>query len=154
MLQSGFSTGLRNFMLDGGSAKTALNNGFLDFFSAPTSSNLAPDDATTGATLIATLTLDGDGSTGLTFGAATNAALPKATGHLWKGLVLASGTVAFARFRGASDTNTDASTTSKRTQVSVATAGADINLPGGVTFVANGTNTIGLDNFEIDLTNL
>lgn len=151
MMQSGFSTGLRNYVGDTGSLKTAMNNGFLDIFSAPTNPDIGPDDATTGATLLATLTLDGDGSTGLTFGTAVNGALPKATGHTWQGLILATGTAVFARFRAAGDSSTTASTTAKRAQGTVSTAGADINITAGVNLVANGTNTVGLDAFELDL---
>lgn len=144
------STGLRNYALGTGSVKAALTAGFLKIFSAASNPLLTPDDATTGATLLATLTLNADGSTGLTFGTAAAGVLPKTLAEVWSAIIAASGTAAFYRFCESGDAGTAASSTAKRIQGSVGTAGTDLILA-SIALVANGSNTVGVASYEIDM---
>ena len=119
------STGLRNQMLDTGSLKNALDNGFIHIYSG---SPPATADAAATGTLLLTLTESGDGSTGLTFEAsAANGVISKATAEDWQGTVSTSGLAAWYRHVGSADTGVS-STTEPRIQGTIAAAGADMNM--------------------------
>ncbi len=121
------STGLRNAMLDTNSFRGGLNGGLLGIFKGTVPA--AVDDATSGATLICTVSVDGLGG-GLGFEAAAVAGvLSKAAAETWQGTVINSGgTATFYRFYESGGDPTAASTTEQRIQGSVGVAGADLNL--------------------------
>ena len=122
------STGMRNALLLGGSTggvSGALGSGFLYLYDGT-----QPASADTGAsgTLLGKVTVDDDGTTGLTFDAPSAGVLAKAAAENWKFHGLASGNVGWFRFSEASDTPTSTSTTAKRIDGLVGTAGADANI--------------------------
>jgi len=117
------STGLRNAMLDTGSLKAQLDGGFVKIYAGAIPSDA--DATLAGATLLCTITLNGDGATGLTMAAAAvGGALSKATG-IWSGTNATGGTASFWRFVKTGDTGA-LSTTDKRLQGLAATSGAEL----------------------------
>ena len=117
------STGLRNAMLDTGSLKAQLDGGFVKIYAG--SVPVSADETVVGATLLCTITLNGDGTTGLTMAAAAVAgSLSKATG-IWSGTNAVGGTASFWRFVKTGDTGV-LSTTDKRLQGLAATSGAEL----------------------------
>ncbi len=114
------STGLRNKMLDTGSLKSRLDGGFIKIYAGAVPTDA---DATLGsATLLTTITKDGDGVTGLTLAAAAvSGAISKNT-DVWSGINATSGTATFWRFIKTGDTG-GASTTDERLQGLAATSG-------------------------------
>jgi len=94
------STKLRNNMLL--ALKTSLDGGVLRIYAGtvPATSNASIGSAT----LLCTLTLAGDGVTGLTFdGTPADGVILKNTSEAWKGTNIASGTASFYRFSGLTD---------------------------------------------------
>jgi hypothetical protein len=85
--------------------KSALDGGFLYIFDGPVPATAAA--ATTGATLIATITKDGDGVTGLTFDTPTTGLLSKTAAEAWEG-TSSGGTAVFFRFCESGDTDPEA----------------------------------------------
>lgn len=119
------STGLRNYMLDTGSLADALALGFINIYAGSPPADA--DAAIGGATLLLQLTESGDGSTGLNMAAAAvNGVLSKLGSETWQGTVLATDTAAWYRHVEAADDGS-ASTTLKRIQGVISTAGADMN---------------------------
>lgn len=130
------STGLRNAMLVTGSLKSVMDGGFIKIYAGtiPETADAALDSAT----LLRTVTVDGDGVSGLTLGTvATNGQLPKNAAETWKGTNVATGLATFYRHVTASDDGT-LSTTQARIQGKVAEFGAEMNL-------ANPTLTSGIE---------
>jgi hypothetical protein len=80
--------------------KAELDDGFLYIFDGPIPASAAA--ATSGATLIATITKDGDGTTGLKFAIPTTGLLSKDPGETWEG-TSSGGTAVFFRFCEAGD---------------------------------------------------
>lgn len=123
------STGLRNQVLDTGSIKSALANGFIRVYSSTIGNIPATADAAIDPgvhTLL--LTVYGDGiSTGLNLGVASGGAIGKAAGETWAGTVLATGNAVFFRYVAAGDTGA-ASTTQARLQGRVGVSGAELNI--------------------------
>jgi hypothetical protein len=119
------STGLRNYMLDTGSAKAGLNLGFIKIYAGV---EPATADASLGsATLLCTLSNNSTG-TGLTLEAAAAAGIIlKNAAETWSGNNVAGGVAAFYRHVAPGDTGAS-STTERRVQGSIATAGADMNM--------------------------
>ena len=118
------STGLRNRMLDTGSAKNRLALGFIKLYSG---TEPATADSTVTGTLLSTISVSGNG-TGLSLEtAAVSGVLAKLAGQVWSGAIVASGAAGYYRFSAAGDTGAT-STTEERIQGSVGLAGADINL--------------------------
>lgn len=118
------STGLRNYMLASGSFKQALAGTVIRVYggTAPASA----DDAIGAATLLCTISVDGDG-TGVTLDAtASGGVITKNTSEVWTGDVTASGTATFFRMEFAADTGAF-STTAVRMQGTVGLVGADLN---------------------------
>ena len=118
------STGLRNYMLASGSFKQALAGTVIRVYggTAPASA----DDAIGAATLLCTISVDGDG-TGVTLDAtASGGVITKNTSEVWAGDVTASGTATFFRMEFAADTGAF-STTAVRMQGTVGLVGADLN---------------------------
>jgi hypothetical protein len=119
------STGLRNGMLGTGSFKSLMDGGLLKVYGGAVPASA--DAALGGATLLVTISLNGAGG-GLSFdAAAADGVIVKTASELWTGTVGTSGTATFYRFVAAGDDGT-ASTTQKRVQGTVGTAGADGNI--------------------------
>jgi len=138
-----FSTGLRNNMLNTTGLKGSLDLGFLHIYTGvqPTSS-----DSPVQGTELLKITVDG-GGTGLTLTVATLAVIQKAVVENWKGDGLTDGVAGWARFKSATDTNTD-NTTDARIDMSVAQTGGDLNLS-NTTVVTGAPTTV--DIFQITM---
>ncbi len=120
-----FSTGLRNGMLSGLSLKAALNGGSLLLFSGPVPPTA--DAAATG-TVLMSLTVGGDGTTGLTFGSAADGVISKSEAEVWAtSAVDTSGTISYFRFVSSTDSGGD-STTEARIQGTAGIVGTDLVL--------------------------
>lgn len=144
-----------------GAAKDALDAGFCTIFSGPVPA-AAGDALDTGAdhTQLARLTLDNDGTTGLTFDTAVAGLLAKPSGDVWEGTVAFDGaedgettlTPTFFRFTPAGDDPT-ASGTGARLQGSVGgpSSSAEMKLE-GTTLTDNGSNTAVVATFNVRLT--
>jgi hypothetical protein len=138
--------GARNAKL--ASLKSALDNGFLSLYSGTMPAE--PGDALSGNTELSKFTESGDGSTGLTFAAASGGAMTKTIAEIWKGLVTNSGTATFFRMYDSSDNPANASSTKVRLQgtVGLPGSGADLILE-AVALVDNGTNGVGTADFTL-----
>lgn len=135
------STGARNCMLGDGShqgLRAGFAAGFLYLYDGT-----QPATADTGATgnLLGKVTLNGDGTTGLTFDAAASGVLSKAAAETWKFTGLLAGTVGWYRFSAAGDTPTNTSTTAIRVDGLIATAGGDANMS-NTTVAVGAVNTV------------
>jgi hypothetical protein len=108
------STALRRHMLVDGAFIAALDGGRLRIFSGAVP---ATADAAETGTLLAELTVGGDGATGLTFdAAAATTSIAKTTGESWgEDSILASGTASYYRFVADGDSG-GVSTTEARVQ--------------------------------------
>jgi hypothetical protein len=102
--------------------KSELDGGTLKIFSGPVpaTAGAAVDGA---SVLLAEITVDGDGSTGLTFTTPTTGTLNKSASEDWicLGTNVTSGTATFYRFTEAGDAGTALSTTHSRIQGIVGT---------------------------------
>lgn len=123
------STGLRNKMLDTGSLKTILANGFIHVYASAIANIPATADAAIDSGLhTKLLTVYGDGiSEGLNLGTAGSGAIGKDPGETWAGPVLATGNAVFFRYVAPGDTGA-ASTTEARLQGRVGISGAELNI--------------------------
>lgn len=142
------STGLRNKMLDGGSGgglKGALAAGFIWIY--PGSQPSSADTGATG-TLLGKVTVNGDGSTGLTFDAAASGVSSKAAAETWRFTGLADGQAAWFRFTASGDTPTANSSTAARLDGTIGTAGADMNIA-NTNIVTGAISTV--DNYTVTL---
>lgn len=120
-----FSTGLRNGMLSGLSLKAALDGGSLRLFSGPVP---ATADAAATGTVLMSLTVGGNGTTGLTFGSAADGVISKSGAEVWAtSAVGTSGTISHFRFVSSTDSGGD-STTEARIQGTVGIVGTDMVL--------------------------
>jgi hypothetical protein len=142
------STALRNYMLDSGSFKAAMDLGFLKIYegTVPADADAALDTAG----LLCTLSVDGLG-TGLTWEAsAVSGVLSKTTSETWQGQNTDSGTATFFRFVQPADTGA-ASTTELRVQGTVGLVGAELNLS-SVTLTIGAVQTV--NHFNVALPSL
>lgn len=123
------STGLRNKVLDTGSLKSVLANGFIHVYTSTVSDIPATADAAIDpAKHTKLMTVYGDGvSSGLNLGTANAGAIGKAAGETWAGPVLVSGNAVFFRYVATGDTGA-LSTTEARLQGRVGVAGAELNI--------------------------
>jgi hypothetical protein len=117
------STGLRNGMLVTGSFKSLLDGGFVKIYAGTVPS--AADDSLGSATLLCTITKNGDGTTGLTINTVAAAGAVTKAAEVWSGTNAATGTATFWRFVKTGDTGA-LSTTDVRLQGLAATAGAEL----------------------------
>lgn len=122
------STGLRNKLLDGGSSggiKGSFNLGFISIRSGS-----QPTTADVGATgdQLGIVTVGGDGTTGLTFDAASAGTIAKAVAETWRFVGLIDGTAGWFRLYAPGDTITNASSSAARLDGAIGTSGADLNL--------------------------
>jgi hypothetical protein len=119
------STGLRNYLLDTGAFKTAMDLGFLRIYKGAIPASA--DDSLGAATILVEISVDGLG-TGLTFeAAAISGVIAKATAETWQGTCSDSGTATFFRFVQPADTG-GAVPAELRAQGTVGTVGAELNL--------------------------
>lgn len=118
------STALANYLAVTGSMKGALDGGKMYVYAASAIPDTA-DEALSGATLLATVTESGDGSTGLTYeSTASNGVIQKSASEVWKTLAanITAGTALFYRFCVGSDDGSGAAGASDyRTQGSIGT---------------------------------
>lgn len=143
------STALKNAVASTGSLSSQLDSCFLQFFDGPIPANA--DAAIDGSSaLLCKVAASTDGTTGCTWDAAVNGALPKKASETWDGLIAVSGTPTFCRITvGADDgTDEDTGTTKKRVQCTAGGTGNDIVFSDPA-FVANGSNRKGLQVFEL-----
>jgi len=122
------STGLRNYMLDTGPVKTALNLGFIRIYNGtpPLTADAAIGSESTND-LLCTISNDA-GVTGITMAAAAaSGAISKNSSETWRGTNGNSGVASFYRHVGSAD-DTTLSTTQPRIQGSVALAGGEMNI--------------------------
>lgn len=119
------STGLRNGMMGSQGFKALMDGGRVRIYAG--TEPATADAALGGATLLNELTVNGDGSTNLTFAAPANAVITKASGEVWSGTSVATGVATFFRYVKPADAG-GASTTDLRIQGTVAALGADMNL--------------------------
>jgi hypothetical protein len=143
------STGLRNYLLDNGSVKDALDGGLIKQYSGPVPAT-ADDALAVGNTLLRTISLTGTGA-GISFdAAAVDGTLSKDPAEVWKGTIVATDTATFYRHVAVGDDGT-LSTTQARIQGSIGVAGAEMNVS-TVAFVTGVENT--LNNYTLTLTTL
>lgn len=138
------STGLASHLAVTGSLKSALDGGFLFWFSGPEPASA--DDAIDGSSVkLLTVTKDGDGVTGLTFeAAAADGILTKTAAEAWSGVFAASGAATFYRYCEAGDAGTAASTTAKRVQGPIGTTVASEGVVPSTDVVSGNTQSIDL----------
>lgn len=119
------STGLRNYVLDTGSMKSALDGKIITIYSGPIPASA--DDAIGSAIPLVVISVDGAG-TGVTMApSASGGQLSKNPSEVWQGTILNSGTASFFRMQTAADGG-GASTTAVRVQGVCALDGGDMNL--------------------------
>lgn len=119
------STGLRNRLLDTGSARDALAGGFVHIYAG---AEPATADAAIGAaTLLCTIYSDGAAAGLHLAAAAVDGMIQKASAESWTGTVTVTGQATFFRHVGPSDTGA-ASITEPRLQGKVAVSGGELNI--------------------------
>lgn len=136
----------RNRLLDGGvngGVKACYDLGFINIYQGS-----QPSSANTGATgaLLGTVTVNGDGSTGLSFDAAVAGVISKAAAQSWKFVGLTAGIAGWFRLYTAGDTPASTDSTKPRIDGAVGTSGAELNLSNVAIAVAQ-VNTV--DGFTI-----
>lgn len=136
------STGARTKFLNAG-VKPTLDDGFIYLYAGtqPTS----PDTGAT-AQLLGKVTVEADGTTGVTLDTAVAGVLSKAVAELWQFSGLADGQVGWFRFSEAADTPTATSTANARIDGSIGTAGGNLNIS-NTNIVTDAINTV--DGFTI-----
>lgn len=140
------STGMRNYVLSGGSFKGALDGGLITIYDGTPPAG--PDDVLSGNNLLVTISLSGGGS-GINFeSAAVDGVLSKAAAETWQGTNAATGNASFFRWAESGGSPGSASTTEKRIQGTVAVAGADLNLS-AIGLTSGATQTV--DFFNVTL---
>ena len=143
--------------------KASLDGGFLYVFAGPVPANAADalnvvDDHTE----LVKMSVNGDGTTGLTFATATGALLSKTVSEVWKGVIAFSGAEdtettlvpTFYRFCATGDNGRGAAT-GPRVQGTVGgpSSGADL-VRATNDMTDNGTNETGVSSFFLTLSNL
>jgi hypothetical protein len=138
------STGLAAHLAVTGSIKAALDDAFIWIYSG--TEPATADAALSGNTLLAKISVGGDGSTGLTFDATpVNGVLVKTAAETWQGTVVADGTASF--FRMAATDPSAASTTEKRLQGDIGTTMLNALTVTNTTFTTGDVKPI--DQFQI-----
>jgi len=139
------STGLRDHMLVTGSLKAALDTGFIKIYAGTPPSDADADLGS--ATLLCTISKNGDGVTGLSLSATAVSGSVSKANEVWSGVNATSGTASFWRFIKAGDTGT-ASTTAIRQQGLAATSGSELIMT-SVSLAGGATQTI--DYYSVNL---
>lgn len=136
---------------------TELADGFLHLFAGPVPAD--PDaalDMMNDHTLVCTITKDGDGTTGLTFGTAAASALPKNPAETWAGTAAFDGaddgetelTLTFFRYCAAGDNGQGAGSTSPRLQGTIGATGSGADME-RASAVVEAAEVISIDAFYI-----
>lgn len=109
---------------DGNGLGGTLDGCYIDIYSGapPATADSAPI-----GTKLGTVSIDGVGSTGLTFAAPSAGSVSKTVAENWKAVGIAIGTAGWFRVRSTSDDN-QAGTTYPRIDGTVAKTGADLNM--------------------------
>lgn len=137
------STGLRDHLLTTGDFQAAVDGGVIRIYNGPVPATA--DAALSGNTLLVTISNNSAG-TGITMNAASaGGVLGKNSAEVWSGTVVANGTPTFYRFSPLTD-DFLLSTTAKRVQGTVGTAGFDLNFA-STTFVVNEVKRV--DTYDI-----
>lgn len=132
------STGLRDHILATGDFQSAVDGGVIRIYNGPVPATA--DAALSGNTLLVTISNNSAG-TGITMNAApAGGVLGKNSGEVWSGDVAANGVPTFYRFSPLTD-DFLLSTTAKRVQGSVGSAGYDLNFA-NTSFVVGETKRI------------
>jgi len=146
------SEGLRDYLLDTGSFKDAMDDGILEIYSG--SEPTDPEDATTG-TLLVQITDNSQAvgvGTGVDMAATASAGvLTKDLGQVWSGVVSITGKAGYYRLVEYADRNGTgggSSTTALRVQGTIAEIGGDLNL---VDDDITATNTLTINVFSVAL---
>lgn len=142
------SDAARNRLLDGGAnggIKLAFNLGFINIYSGSQPSS--PNTGATG-TLLGTVTVNGDGTTGLGFDAAVAGVTSKAAAQTWKFTGLNAGIAGWYRLFAVGDTVTATDATKPRIDGAIGTSGAELNLS-NITIAVAQVNTV--DAFTITM---
>lgn len=100
----------------------------LGFLSVYTGAQPATADLPATGNLLYTLTNNGDGTTGLTWGDSSGGVIAKESSEQWRGSAVAAGTAGWFRFYEAGDTPTTASTKAARFDGLIATSGGEMNM--------------------------
>jgi hypothetical protein len=122
------STATRNKLLDGGTGggiKNMFNLGFINLYTG--SQPNTPSVGATG-TLLGTVTVNGDGTTGVGFDAAAAGVIAKAVAQTWKFTGLAAGIPGWFRLYAAGGTPSTTDDTQARLDGGIGSSGADLNL--------------------------
>lgn len=145
------SSGLRNKMLGSVGFDAAFADGVIYIYSGPQPANA---DAAISGTLLAKVTKDhaafsfGTATNGLNFDSPTLSVITKAAAENWQAIAIAAGQAGWGRLMGNASDALGSSTTLPRMDFSIATSGADLNLP-TIDFVIGTPITI--DTFTLTL---
>ena len=142
------TVGTRNKLLDGGATggiKNAFNLGFINIYTGS-----QPNAASVGATgtLLGTVTVNGDGTTGIGFDAAAAGVIAKAAGQTWKFTALAAGIPGWFRLYAAGGTPSTTDDTQSRIDGAIGSSGSDLNL---TTLVVQIGQVNAVDSFTITM---
>lgn len=138
------SQGLRDFLLNTGSLRQALQNGSIRYYTGPEPASA--DSAATG-TLLCVIDKDGAGAGFTLDSEVVNGVIAKVPSDVLRGTGLANGVAGYYRHVGAGDTGA-ASTTEPRLQGRIAQSGAEGNLT-NTTIVAGAT--LNIDEYSVAL---
>jgi hypothetical protein len=94
----------RNFILDALAGQMEAQNYGLFFYDNTSPIPATPGDGVGSSVLLCKMTNNGQPGVGLSWEAASSAILSKTVAEVWKGAVIANGTVAFARLQPLTDT--------------------------------------------------
>ena len=150
------SSGLRNSLLGTGTTGGApmssqFANGVMYIYSGPQPLNA--DQAVQGTLLLVITNTAGTfnfgtATNGLLLGTGVSGVIAKATAQTWQGVAAATGTAGWARLMGNASDNLGVSTTLPRIDMSVGTAGADLNLS-SVNIAAGAPTTVDVWQFTL-----
>lgn len=139
------STALAKAQIITGSLKSLLDGGFISIYSGTPPAG--PEEANSSNTLLCTLTLAGDGTTGLTLDTnADNGIMKKPSAAVWSGTNAATGTATFWRWNMTGDDNSAVAGTNYRIQGLCGTDASFAMFLSTTAFVA--TSVFTLDTFQ------
>jgi hypothetical protein len=128
-----------------GPLKTLLDGGFIHIYAGTPPAG--PEEAKSSNTLLCTLTLGHDGTTGLTFDTtATNGIMKKPSAADWSGINVATGTATFWRWNMGADDNSAVAGSNYRMQGLCGTDAAFSMFLSSTALVS--ANTFSLDSFQ------
>lgn len=128
--------------------KAEIDGFYLHIFSGTVPADA--EAATAGATKLVTITVNGDGTTGLTWEVPTSGTLLKETTETWEEIAIASGTASFFRFCDPSDAGTASGPSTTRYQGLCGTDPFTCELVMGTTTITSGVN-VPIANFSLNV---